>query len=48
LNLQWFEQWLVGFTDGDGTFMIDRLNNGSKWVLGFKISQDHANAQILY
>lgn len=27
-----FEQWLVGFTDGDGCFSIDRLDHGKKWV----------------
>jgi len=47
-NSQWFEQWLVGFIDGNGIFTIDRLNKGEKWVLVFKISQHHTNAQILY
>ena len=32
----WFEQWLVGMTDGDGTFSIVRQNN--KWSLVYKIA----------
>lgn len=45
---KWFYQWLVGFTDGDGSFIIDRQKNGKKWNLIFKISQKSNNAQILY
>jgi len=48
LNSNWFKEWLVGFTDGDGTFTIDRQNNGTKWNLIFKISQKSNNAQILH
>lgn len=43
-----FYQWLVGFTDGDGTFTLDRLENGKKWVIVFKISQKSNNGQLLY
>jgi hypothetical protein len=25
-NKEWFEQWLVGMTDGDGSFSVLRLN----------------------
>lgn len=43
-----FYNWLVGFTDGDGCFTIDRLNNGKKWDIVFKISQSKRNAQLIY
>lgn len=43
-----FYQWLVGFTDGSGTFTIDRINNGTYWNLVYKISQKKSNGQILY
>ena len=32
----WFDQWLVGMTDGDGTFHIAYQNG--KWNLVYKIS----------
>ncbi|KAH7916837.1 homing endonuclease, partial [Leucogyrophana mollusca] len=41
-----FYQWLVGFTDGDGTFSIVRQNN--KWSLTFKISQSTYNLRVLH
>lgn len=41
-----FNQWLVGFTDGDGTFSISR--QGSKWSLTFQISQSTYNIRVLY
>lgn len=47
-NPFFFYQWLVGFTDGDGTFTIDRLENGKKWIIVFKISQKSNNGQLLY
>lgn len=49
LNVEYpfnFKSWLVGFTDGDGTFSIARQNN--KWSLNFQIGQNTINAQILY
>ena len=46
LNKFWFEQWLVGITDGDGTFCIVRQNN--KWNLAFKIAQSRYNLRLLY
>jgi hypothetical protein len=42
-----FYQWLVGFTDGDGTFNIYRSKEG-KWTLFFKITQSTYNLRILY
>ena len=42
-----FEEWLVGVTDGDGTFhFIEDLSN--KWILYFKISQNKYNLRLLY
>ena len=41
-----FYQWLVGFTDGDGTFSIVRQNG--KWSLTFKIGQSTYNLRLLY
>jgi hypothetical protein len=45
-NKLWFEQWLVGMTDGDGTFSIVRQNN--KWSLAYKISASRYNLRLLY
>lgn len=42
----WFEQWLVGFTDGDGSFSV--LRQGDKWSLTFKISQNTYNLRVLH
>lgn len=44
-QLEWFQQWLVGFTDGDGSFTLSKSNN--KWQLNFKISQNKYNLRIL-
>ena len=41
-----FKQWLVGMTDGDGSFSILRQND--KWTLTFKISQNTYNLRALY
>lgn len=43
-----FNNWLVGFVDGDGCFTIDRQKNGEKWNIVFKISQSKTNAQLIY
>ena len=43
-----FCQWFVGVIDGDGTFTIDRQNNGKKWGLVLKLSQKFTNARLLY
>ncbi|GAA5794693.1 hypothetical protein HPULCUR_000038 [Helicostylum pulchrum] len=41
-----FQQWLVGMTDGDGSFSVLRQND--KWTLTFKISQNTYNLRALY
>ena len=43
---EWFEQWLVGFTDGDGSFSV--LRQSDKWSLTFKISQNTYNLRALH
>jgi hypothetical protein len=45
-NKEIFNQWLVGFTDGDGYFSVNKHNN--KWVLTFKLSQSSYNIKFLY
>ena len=45
-NEEWFIQWVVGMTDGDGSFSI--LRQGDKWNLTFKISQSTYNLRVLY
>ena len=42
----WFEQWLVGMTDGDGTFSLVRQND--KWSLVYKIALSRYNLRALY
>lgn len=41
-----FNEWLVGFTDGDGGFHMIKGTNGS-WQFTFKISQSVYNTRIL-
>ena len=41
-----FLNWVVGFTDGDGTFSINKQNG--KYVLQYSIAQSERNGQILY
>jgi LAGLIDADG endonuclease/Cytochrome C and Quinol oxidase polypeptide I len=45
-NKEIFYQWLVGFTDGDGSFSIVRQNNN--WSLTFKLSQNTYNLRVLH
>lgn len=45
INDQW-EQWLVGFTDGDGNFHIS--HQGDKWGLSYKLSQSIYNLRVLH
>ena len=42
---QW-EQWLVGFTDGDGNFHISY--QGGKWGLSYKLTQSRYNLRVLH
>jgi hypothetical protein len=42
-----FNQWLVGVTDGDGTFHISH-QLPDKWGLYFKIAQSTYNLRLLY
>ena len=47
----WFEQWLVGFTDGDGCFSISKTvadNGANKWNLTYKLTQSKVNAKLIY
>lgn len=48
-NRALFEQWLVGFTDGDGNFHISHQGTGTsiKWTLGYKLAQSEYNSRIL-
>jgi len=43
---EWFEQWLVGVVDGDGSFTLSQ--SGGKWTLFFKVSQSTYNLRLLY
>jgi len=46
-----FYQWLVGFTDGDGSFTIYRQISKigqSNWSLFYKINQSNYNLRVLY
>lgn len=50
-NKEDFYHWLVGFTDGDGSFTICRQiskKGKSKWSLFFKITQSNYNLRALY
>lgn len=48
-NLIIFEQWLVGFTDGDGNFHIGKQETKGeiKWNLGFKLTASAYNLRVL-
>lgn len=41
---EWYHHWLVGLTDGDGSFSIDPIS----WNLTFKISLRKSNELTLY
>ena len=47
VNDKEFCQWLVGITDGDGSFSFIKNKNGS-WNFTFKISQSKYNLRLLY
>lgn len=42
-----FNEWLVGITDGDGTFHF-RKTNKEVWSFTFKIGQSNYNLRLLY
>lgn len=42
-----FHQWLVGFTDGDGSFSIVKVAEG-KWTLFFKLTQSTYNLRAIH
>lgn len=42
-----FKEWLVGLTDGDGTFHFRKTNKGV-WSFTFKIGQSNYNLRLLY
>ena len=42
----WFDQWLVGVTDGDGTFGF--YYQKGKWSLTYKIAQSTYNQRMLH
>jgi len=42
----WFQQWLVGVTDGDGSFTFSKSNG--KWTLFYKVSQSTYNLRLLH
>lgn len=42
----WFEQWLVGIVDGDGSFTFTSTNG--KWTLEFKVGQSTYNLRLLH
>ena len=41
-----FQEWLVGFTDGDGNFHISL--QGDKWGLSYKLTQSRYNLRLLH
>lgn len=44
---EFFEEWLVGVTDGDGSFHFSKSKD-NKWGLYFKIGQSTYNLRLLY
>ncbi len=47
-NISDFHQWLVGVTDGDGSFHFSQDKNTGKWGLYFKIAQSTYNLRLLH
>lgn len=45
-NINWFEQWLVGMSDGDGSFSI--VYQKGKWSLAYKIALSRYNLRALF
>lgn len=46
-NKENLKKWLVGLTDGDGTFYIGKQKNGL-WNYSFQISQSSSNLRLLH
>ncbi len=42
----WFQEWLVGITDAEGTFGF--YNQNDKWILVYKIALSRYNLRTLY
>ena len=42
-----FQEWLVGITDGDGTFYFAKTKKGI-WSFSFQIGQSNYNLRLLY
>lgn len=42
-----FKEWLVGITDGDGTFYFAKTKKGI-WTFSFQIGQSNYNLRLLY
>ena len=42
-----FKEWLVGITDGDGTFYFAKTKKGV-WTFSFQIGQSNYNLRLLY
>jgi hypothetical protein len=42
-----FEEWLVGFTDGDGCFTISKDNSSNHWRFSFQLTQSCYNKILL-
>lgn len=42
-----FKEWLVGITDGDGTFYFSKTKKGI-WSFSFQIGQSNYNLRLLY
>lgn len=42
-----FNNWLVGFTDGDGSFYFAKTSRGT-WTFAFQIAQSTYNLRVLY
>lgn len=47
-NYDWFNDWFVGYTDGDGCFNVYVNILTNKIIFTFKISQKTNNIQVLY
>ena len=43
-----FIEWLVGFTDGDGTFSMSKYTGKNHYTFTFKLAQSKYNVRILY